>query len=707
MKLFIPCTDYVLHQTGLRKPCKLASVIGDSTLSRFRRVACMTLAHLGYDVSLFQSRGNASESQVAVDIAASPQVDLCLALPNGNRLARQTQKTEPKWVLTCCGQIGCALQSVAKEATVFVGDASLSPGVPHAEVYTWLVPLYQAKFFQAGIPLVSQAEGVQLEEDGIHWKQSSHSAVENLIGNMVRAAVNTDAFKYTTPPPLWHWRFNRHYQKHYPTCVICDKECTDQHLNGNVHKALANGTLVSFDFPLREFFCAEGVQFFQGEGRARLVDNSLHLPSDHPMPSQQSSDRPILVFAQSFSVDQHFQELRSPKNSISIHCTMHIGYPGGVAENNIPCTFIASGEAREVFGADDKPIAFKSQRLIAGKDNRNQLEWDIFNSIHSLRQFLPNVYGYFEKDVDGSMVSFLLLEKVSFTFAQLTLKLIDHPPDKFAILLVLRCTERVVNTMVNAARIGIKCHDWHTGNIGFMDNDASFMKLVDWERHRLAVASESYKDRIDKALSCFFRYLPGPHTYNKDNKEFWKDIATKTLEAQTNIADWRNIMTGISETCQSWWNTWKGGAKRDDLPSADQMTALMHNCKQRTFEHMGIIASRQNIVPDPVSTGHFVMPSTTTRVPTVLPAGYYVPAPASTGHTGAAPMAVSIISTPSESSVPTTATAAQTALHRLHGIRQHQIVIETFIHRYGNQWDMQSITTVRDVLLMPVSGLVD
>ena len=112
----------------------------------------MVLRKHGYDVSLFRSRGGANENQVAVDIAVSPHVDLCLAVPNGNRLAIQDQLSIPRWLRPTCGHIAGALQSVAKKASVFVGDAELSPGVKHVQVYKYLVANYQESLLYHNIP---------------------------------------------------------------------------------------------------------------------------------------------------------------------------------------------------------------------------------------------------------------------------------------------------------------------------------------------------------------------------------------------------------------------------------------------------------------------------------------------------------------------------------------------------------------------------
>jgi hypothetical protein len=39
-----------------------------------------------------------------------------------------------------------------------------------------------------------------------------------------------------------------------------------------------------------------------------------------------------------------------------------------------------------------------------------------------------------------------------------------------------------VRTMVRATLDNICTHDWHVGNIGFLEENAEVMKLLDWEK---------------------------------------------------------------------------------------------------------------------------------------------------------------------------------------------------------------------------------
>ena len=549
----------------------------------------MVLRKLGYDVSLFRSRGGANENQVAVDIAVSPHVDLCLAVPNGNRLAMQDQVSVPRWLRPTCGHIAGALQSVATKASLFVGDAILSPGVKHVNVYKVLVPMFQESLVYHNIPLVSNAVGIELDEDGVHWTINSLPAVLDIINRMALGATDTNTFSHLMHLPLWHWRLNVPFERHYPCCIICNKDASNAHLGSKQHREQANGSLLGFDFPDRDFYVSKGFQFFTGQDSAAVVDTNPALPADHPMWGEPTRVHSSFCLCTSFTLRQQDSKWMSPKSSISQQCQISIVMAAEHETHNMEFTFLANGQARDGYGANDRPLAFKSQAIGDGIENRNRMEWEIYKNTPKLRQYLPKVYGYFEQNVANKTVSFLLVDKVRYTFAELLMRVIEHSPSAVSINLMLLCSERVLDTLVLAAKSGIQCHDWHTGNIGFIDKDCMCMKLIDWERNGMAIASLSYSHRIDKALIRFLHYLPGPHRYSK----VWRElIPTKSTTAQTNIAHWNTILTEMSDTLQSWWNSWKDKAKMNQLPSSDEMKSVFQRCKSLAFDRLSTFSSQ-------------------------------------------------------------------------------------------------------------------
>ena len=495
-----------------------------------------------------------------MDIALSPHVDLCLAFPNGNGLACITEISEPTWIRRSCSYIGYCLKSVAKRATVFVGEAALCPGVPHPEVYKALLKQYHYRLTQSGVSLQSTAVGVQLEADNIHWSSSSQTAVADLVGHMVDTAKDTRQLQHTASPHLWHWRFDKLWLKHFPCCTKCNKLSSDQHLGSKIHEQSANGTQMSFDFPDRERLATEGIEFCVEVDGQVCMDTRDTLPAYH-WARQRPTKRPDHWYATSVSVQQHNAEPLSPNTSISKKCTISIGFDDGSTESHIPCQFRGNGQARDGFGVDDamdedkvyrRPaLAFKCQ-IMNDKEDRNMNEWLAYINTPKLHPFITKVYGHFYQDIAQTKVSFLLVAKVSFTFAEMTLKIHTVKPTALKCLLVLKCCQRVMQTFMDAARSGLHCHDWHTGNIGFMDDLALHMVLIDFEGNREASPAESYTNRINNALLCFLRYLPGPHTYSQ-GQDFARYFADQSPEVQNNINHWKSIMTMMAETYLKWW----------------------------------------------------------------------------------------------------------------------------------------------------------
>ena len=64
-------------------------------------------------------------------------------------------------------------------------------------------------------------------------------------------------------------------------------------------------------------------------------------------------------------------------------------------------TGIFFGRARDVFAALDKPLVLKMQFIGPGIRDRNKQEWDTHVSSSSIRDIVPQVYGY-AKQAAGS-----------------------------------------------------------------------------------------------------------------------------------------------------------------------------------------------------------------------------------------------------------------------------------------------------------------
>ena len=189
------------------------------------------------------SRGGAWETDLAEDLALAPKTDNTAMSPDGNRLMLQDRMVEPTWLQPNAEHICGGLRETSTLGVVFVGDADLSPGVDNGQVYARLSEVYMSVFAQLGVPLVNQAPGIELQDDGIHWKVSSHEAVLALVDVLIEKSAPTESFKVCPPAPLWQWRFNPTHIRHFPGCKKSGKLASDDHLHSWLHNEKCGGNL--------------------------------------------------------------------------------------------------------------------------------------------------------------------------------------------------------------------------------------------------------------------------------------------------------------------------------------------------------------------------------------------------------------------------------------------------------------------------------
>lgn len=83
----------------------------------------------------------------------------------------------------------------------------------------------------------------------------------------------------------WGWRFYPAFQGHYPCCNSCRKMATTAHMACKGHRERTRSIQQRIDFPGRERFCMEGVQFRElgtdGSPGALITTQWLH--ADHPL----------------------------------------------------------------------------------------------------------------------------------------------------------------------------------------------------------------------------------------------------------------------------------------------------------------------------------------------------------------------------------------------------------------------------------------
>ena len=237
--------------------------------------------------------------------------------------------------------------------------------------------------------------------------------------------------------------------------------------------------------------------------------------------------------------------------------------------------YLTHGRQRDAFASCTSdgvyPYVLKAHRLESGAANPNHDEWDAFLQLHTLRPFLPEVYGYFEVTITHGDVALLLVERIAFTFAELLEKLRASAPTHATLSIVLSCILRTYTAMRGGAESGLFLQDWHVCNIGFTDTSPSRMVLMDWQKTHIASATTT-KERCENAFKCFCRYLPGPHTYGPD------DVSTKTAIERDNILQWREVLTRMSDALMQWWST--NVSETGPLPSGDLSGELGSSLRQ-------------------------------------------------------------------------------------------------------------------------------
>ena len=617
--LFLPVTDWVKSQCELCSLRYSAKILSDSTFLKFRAEACLCLRRLGYDVKTWRCIGGVSEGDLAVHVATSGRTDLSISAPNGNRLARQNEVWEPRWLQRACGHISQAHKETSERAVVFVGSAVLCPGVANPDAYAALAPMFQAKLRDLGVPVVGECPGVTLEADGVHWCVTSRSAVENLLEALVNAARPTADFVNMPPPPLWHWRYDATLCRYYPCCKVCNKLASDGHLDSQNHWRTV-GTCSSFDFAQRQHYSEHGVILRRGGQPDGVPETTPFLPAEHRLTEGlEGGSPPATVTA--FAVTGDFAEVARhsgvPKNG---YCW--ITWSSGESRCHA-FTFLDGGAHRDAFAVSGLSLVFKAHRIMADRKNRNRDEWRFYSWSPVLRAFLPKVCGYFEAEISHQRIAFLLVERVAFTFHGLLWKWTQQPLNPTGLEMVRNRVLCILRTIEAAAVKGLHPHDWHKGNLGFADDLDAPCVLLDWEGNWMAEASLSYRDRMSAAVDVLCAGL-------KD-----KLACAHTYHHKGHTDAWRAYLGSTAACVAHWWAQWCAAVRRaDELPSsghwvllAEELTTLAASPPARWVsspspnEGLGAPTAPTQIAPTQASS---VVP---THSPTVVPTEVRGPIP--------------------------------------------------------------------------------
>ena len=419
------------------------------------------------------------------------------------------------------------------------------------------------------MPVVTQAPGVELAADGIHWHMSSQRAVEDLIDSLVQAARSTSDFSSTSPPTLWGWRFNPTFERHYPCCIACNKEATDIHLDSRKHKE-NNRFHFLFDFPRREALCNTGVKFREtcdSDSPGALITRHW-LRAEHPLPVvppprhiRNSQEVVELEILSTTGLHNH-RGTAKPLNF-----TARVCFNDG-AQTSHKFTFLGSGCHRVAYTLDDKPWVAKMQVIVEGKKNHNKEEWENFCNMSALSSLVPMAHGYAETRVRDKAVSFLFLHRVGFTYQTLLHRLSVTEPTAHSLSLVAVASTTVVTTLIRSSRDGLRPHDWHIGNIGFEDSDTlslRALKLIDWAGNRMARAPDSLRSRMHASFKQFSGCLSEFKSWGYKGKD-----ATVALR-------WHSALKSMQQALDDWWAPWATiapGQAGDALPNDEQVRQL-------------------------------------------------------------------------------------------------------------------------------------
>ena len=198
----------------------------------FRLATCLALRKHGIDVSKWIARGGAHECEFAGNLINFRCAKWGIMFPNGNRLAKQQRLDDVSWLRDVAASV-CASCSQFERSAVFVGHASLSPGVKHPEAYAHHVPKYQQALHDLGAAVVSDFSGA-LSSDGIHWAPAAYNAVAFVVDQMVQRAVSVA--RSSSAASTW-WLYERTELGWYQAkCIACEKFVTAAHLDSKDHK---------------------------------------------------------------------------------------------------------------------------------------------------------------------------------------------------------------------------------------------------------------------------------------------------------------------------------------------------------------------------------------------------------------------------------------------------------------------------------------
>ena len=269
--------------------------------------------------------------------------------------------------------------------------------------------------------MVTEAPGVEIAADGIHWRVVSQRAVEDLFQILVETAQSTSEFIHTAPANLWYWRYNPTWLRHFPTCITCKRKCILIHLHSIQHRQCNRVLQLRIDFPRREELCDTGVQFREittDSSQGELITREW-LQADHPLlieppTARISESSSVILGLEIVSIAGTMQHRGHTKPE---NFTARITRSDGAVTTHM-FKILHAGCHRVAYTTDDLPWVVKMQNLDV-KRNHNKEEWDNSHRMGILSSLIPETHGYAEARIRDTDMSFLFLQRVGFTFRRI------------------------------------------------------------------------------------------------------------------------------------------------------------------------------------------------------------------------------------------------------------------------------------------------
>ena len=234
-----------------------------------------------------------------------------------------------------------------------------------------------------------------------------------------------------------------------------------------------------------------------------------------------------------------------------------------------------SGQNRDTFVALNRPWLLQGMALsrttkkCANQPVTNQCldEWQRYQGSHTLRPYLPVIFGYCEVTPEDVPVACLLMERVAFTWDDFKVRLHREPLREENLLKAVVAQCQIVTFFNEVAQTGIPLINAHSGNLCFVDDSLASVRLIDWHGNDQETKETFYKI-MKRSIEVFCEFSPGVHTH--DHGAGQRELCEETPDVQTNILRWREFLHKVSTRVNEWFQEicqpWNLGSEMRQVP---------------------------------------------------------------------------------------------------------------------------------------------